>query len=275
MGQEEKEQYPWMTALQDERDKIIRNHQNRAIQFENSSLELTFGCGLMLIGSGFLASGFLGYFGSIEVGQMTGLLPGVLLIYAGFLFLLSHGYDYGTLSAFETVIASAKSKKDVNAAWLKQTTLTEMRAAARPVFGSGILANILGLILVIYGLYVTDLLLLQRLGTKPQTMLAGFVIVLVSLSGGLSFFLIKEPFKRARIKGFQSCLEIIHLSEHAPKPKEEKGLLEEDDEPAPPTAPETEERPKQGSILPDKELEGIELHNFDPDDIDITGKDES
>jgi len=269
MADEEKNQYPWLTALKDERDKIIRNHQNRTIRFENPALELVFGSGVMIIGAGFLASGFLGYFGTIEVGQMAGLLLGILLTYAGFLFILSYGYDYGTLSAFETVLAAAKSRKDLDAAWLKQATRTEMQGALKPVFGSGLLSNLLGLFMVIYGIYVADLLLLRRLGVKPLSMLAGFAIVIVSTFGGLSFFMVKEPSKRARMEGFKSCLEIIRLTEHAPKPKgDEKGLLEEDSHPAPATLYQNEENTKQDMILPKNELESIELHNVDPDDMD-------
>jgi hypothetical protein len=269
MADEEKNQYPWLTALKDERDKIIRNHQNRTIQFENPALELVFGSGVMIIGAGFLASGFLGYFGTIEVGQMAGLLLGILLTYAGFLFLLSYGYDYGTLSAVETVLAAAKSRKDLDAAWLKQATRTEMQTALKPVFGSGLLSNLLGLIMVIYGLYVADLLLLRRLGVKPLGMLAGFAIVIVSTFGGLSFFMIKEPFKRARMEGFKSCLEIIRLSEHAPKPqRDEKGLLEEDLPSTSGTLYKEGENTKSGEVQPNNEVESIDLHNLDPDDMD-------
>jgi hypothetical protein len=269
MADEEKNQYPWLMALKDERDKIIRNHQNRTIQFENPALELVFGCGLMIIGAGFLASGFLGYFGTIEVGQIAGLLLGILLTYAGFLFLLSYDYDYGTLSAFETVLAAAKPRKDLDAAWLKQTTRTEMEAALKPVFGSGLLSNLLGLFMVIYGLYVTDLLLLRRLGVTPLSMLAGFAIVIVSIFGGLSFFMVKEPYKRARMDGFKSCLEIIHLTEHAPKPQgDDKGLLEEDLPPTSGTLYKDGENTKSGEVQPNSKLESIELHNLDPDDMD-------
>jgi hypothetical protein len=273
MAEEEKNQYPWLTALKDERDKTIRNHQNRTIQFENPALEVVFGCGLMIIGAGFLASGFLGYFGTIEVGQMAGLLLGVLLIYAGFLFLLSYGYDYGTLSALETVLAAAKSRKDLDAAWLKQATRTEMETALKPVFGSGILSNLLGLIMIIYGLYVADLLLLRRLGVTSISMMAGFAIAIVSTFGGLSFFMVKEPYKRARMAGFKSCLEIIRLTEHAPKPKEdEKGLMEEDRTSAPGAVHVEGVNAESVKNQRSSELESIELHTLDPDDIDDSHK---
>jgi hypothetical protein len=173
------------------------------------------------------------------------------------------------LSAFETVLAAAKPRKDLDAAWLKQTTRTEMEAALKPVFGSGLLSNLLGLFMVIYGLYVTDLLLLRRLGVTPLSMLAGFAIVIVSIFGGLSFFMVKEPYKRARMDGFKSCLEIIHLTEHAPKPQgDDKGLLEEDLPPTSGTLYKDGENTKSGEVQPNSKLESIELHNLDPDDMD-------
>lgn len=267
MGQEEKDPFPWLTALKQEREKVIRNHQNRIIQFENSSLETIFSNGLMLLGAGFFSAGILGSFGTVEVGQMAGLLLGVLLLYAGFLFILALGNDYGTLSALETILAAAKSKKDITAAWLKEIILSEMHSSNKPIFRNGVLANFLGLLLVIYGVYVIDLLLLKRLGAAPATVISEFVIIIASEAGGLLFFLIKEPYKRAKINGFKSALEIIRLSEHAPK----AGETDEPDIPEGSTiydgpGPTPEAGRHSDGALSHKEVDDMELFSFDPDD---------
>jgi hypothetical protein len=269
MEQEEKNQYPWLTVLKDERDKVVRNHQNRVIHFENAMLETLFSCGLMLIGAGFLAAGIIGYFGTIEIGQMAGLLLGVLLLYAGFLFILAYDYDYGTLSALETILSTAKTKRDITAAWLKEAIQAEMAVTRKPVFSSGILANFLGLFLVIYGVYVADLLLLKRLGTSPLSMMSGLIIVLISSIGGLSFFLIKEPYKRSRISGFKYALEIIRSAESTPKPKDiedEETFQGETVYSGPDIHP--GDKPAEEPPLNGKAAEEIELHNLDPDDLD-------